>query len=79
VPKEECAAADGVETAGSLGLAVEDCFDVNDEGERTKLRAAIREVMEFVKLGPYPDTCVLGSPYCDCRKGQYCRHLPEGS
>ena len=40
------------------------------------LTKAIRDVLQFVKLGEYPDSCVVGNPHCDCEKGEYCKVLP---
>jgi len=35
-----------------------------------------KEGANEIKLGAYPDTCVIGDPHCECRKGQRCQRLP---
>ena len=34
-----------------------------------------KEFPSDIKKGGYPDTCVLGDPHCDCKKGFRCERL----
>lgn len=52
-----------------------DADKLRERAERIAARVAA-EYLANVHMGPYPDTCVLGDPHCDCKMGQYCKRMP---